>query len=158
MRRMNEPGPDNRYLGAHAELLISSYHRCTGKDLVNQKQSSEDIYRTLFEAPYSVVSHNTEDDPIFNYGNLTALSVFEMAWLEFTNLASRKSAEPVNRRERKRLLARVTKHGFIDDYRGVRVSSTGKRFMIEDATVWNIVDRGGLYCGQAAVFHRWSEM
>jgi hypothetical protein len=155
---MNEPGPDNRYLGAHAELLISSYHRCTGKDLVNQMQSSEDISRALFEAPYSVVSHNTEDDPIFNYGNQTALRVFEMDWLDFTNLASRRSAEPVNRGERERLLARVTKHGFIDDYRGVRISSTGVRFRIEDATVWNIVDRRGLYFGQAAVFYKWSEM
>ena len=158
MRRINEPGPDNCYLSQHAELLISSYHRFTGKDLVNQKPSSENIYRALFEAPYGVVSHNTEDDPIFNYGNQTALRVFDMDWLAFTNLASRKSAEPVNRVERERLLARVKKNGFIDDYRGVRISSTGKRFRIEEATVWNIVDRRGLYCGQAAVFYRWSEM
>ena len=153
---MNEPGPDNFYLGAHADLLIYSYRRCTGRDLVNQKQSGNETYRDLFEAPYSVVSHNTEDDPIFNYGNQAALSVFEMDWLEFTNLASRKSAEPLNRRERERLLARVTKLGFIDDYRGVRISSTGKRFRIEDATVWNIIDRAGRHCGQAAVFCKWS--
>ena len=155
---MDEPSPENCYLGAHAQLLISSYRRCTGKDLVHQRQSGEDIHRTLFEAPFSVVSHNTEDDPIFNYGNQTALKLFEMDWLEFTKLASRKSAEPVNRGEREQLLARVTMHGFIEDYRGVRISSTGKRFMIEDATVWNIVDRNGLYCGQAAVFDRWSEI
>ena len=155
---MNEPGPGNGYLGAHAELLIYSYHRCTGKDLVMQKHSSEDVYRALFEAPYSVVSHNTEDDPIFNYGNQAALRVFEMDWLEFTKLPSRRSAKPVNRGERERLLARVTKYGFIDDYRGVRVSSTGKRFRIEDATVWNIVDSRGLYFGQAAVFYRWSQV
>ncbi len=158
MRRINEPGPENCYLGEHAELLISSYHRWTGKDLVKQEQSSEDIYRALFEAPYGVVAHNTEDDSIFNYGNRTALRVLEMEWLGFTNLASRKSAEPVNRVEREQFLARVTKHGFIDDYRGVRISSTGKRFRIEDATVWNIVDRKGLYCGQAAVFYRRSEL
>ena len=90
-----EPSPENGYLGEHAELLISSYSRLTGKDLVKQ-ESSKDSYRTLFEAPYCVVSHNTEDDPIFNYGNQTALSVFEMNWSEFTNLASRKSAESVN--------------------------------------------------------------
>lgn len=155
---MNEPGPGNCYLAAHAELLISSYHRCTGKNLVNQRQPGEDIHRTLFEAPYCVVSHNTEDDPIFNYGNQTALRLFAMDWLEFTCLASRKSAEPVNRGERVQLLDRVTKQGFIEDYRGVRISSTGKRFMIEDATVWNIVDGKGLYCGQAAVFYRWSEL
>jgi hypothetical protein len=50
------------------------------------------------------------------------------------------------------------KHGFIDDYRGLRISPTGKRFRIEDATVSSTVDRTGLYCGQAAAFYRWSEM
>lgn len=158
MLKINEPALDNCYLSEHAELLISSYQRYTGKDLVNQKQSDEDIYRALFEAPYGVVSHNTEDDPIFNYANQTTLRLFEMNWLEFTNLASRKSAEPVNRGERERLLARVTKPGFIDDYQGVRISSTGKRFRIENATVWNVVDSRGLYCGQTAVFYRWSEL
>jgi hypothetical protein len=112
MRRINEPGLDNCYLSEHADLLICSYHRFTGKNLVNQKQSNENIYRALFEAPYGVVSHNTEDDPIFNYGNKIALRVFDMDWSEFTNLPSRKSAEPVNRVERERLLARVKKTGF----------------------------------------------
>ncbi len=33
------------------------------------------------------------------------------------------------------LLARVRKFGFIDDYSGVRVSSSGRRFIIEGCTV-----------------------
>jgi hypothetical protein len=78
---------------------------------VKQKPPGENIYRALFEAPYVVVSHNTEHDPIFNYGNQTALRVFDMDWLEFTSLASRKPAEPVNRVERDRLLASVKRHG-----------------------------------------------
>ena len=158
MQVIDKPSPENSYLAEHAERLISSYLHWTGKDLVKQVLSGENIYRALFNAQYGVVSHNTEDDPIFNYGNQTALSIFEMDWPEFTNLASRKSAEPVNRTEREQLIARVSKHGYIDDYRGVRVSSTGKRFMIEDATVWNIVDARGKYYGQAAVFYKWSEL
>jgi len=155
---IKEPSQENCYLCEHAELIISSYHRWTGKDLVKQERSGEGIYRALYKAPYGVVSHNTEDDPIFNYGNQTALRLFEMDWPEFTKLASRKSAEPVNRAERERLINHVSKQGFIDDYRGVRISSSGKRFMIEDATVWNIVDERGVYYGQAAVFYRWSEV
>jgi hypothetical protein len=158
MNRVNKPSLNNGLLSEHAELLISSYHRLTGKDLINQNQSDEDIIRALFEATFCVVSHSTEVDPIFNYGNQSALSLFEMDWFEFTNLASRKSAEQVNRRERERLLSRVKEHGYIDDYKGVRISSTGKRFMIEQATVWNLVDEAGLYCGQAAMFSNWSEL
>lgn len=158
MQTINEPGPENHYQGEHAELLISSYHRLTANHLVEQETSRKDRYRALFEAPYCVVSHNTEDNPIFNYGNQAALNAFEMNWFEFTSLASQKSAEPVNRVERERLLASVSRHGFIDDYRGVRISSTGKRFRIEDAIIWNLIDEKGLYCGQAAVLFKWSSI
>lgn len=152
---MNGPGHKNDYFGEHAELLISSYYRLTGKDLVKKGLLGTEKYRALYDAPYAVVSHDTGDDPVFNYGNRTALSLFQMDWQEFTTLPSRKSAEPENRAERKRLLARVNQYGFIDDYCGIRISSTGIRFWIEDATVWNLVNEEGVYCGQAAVFHRW---
>jgi hypothetical protein len=36
-RAMNEPNSENSYLGKHAELLISSYRRLTGKDLVKKQ-------------------------------------------------------------------------------------------------------------------------
>lgn len=149
------PGAENGYLKHHAQLLISSYHRVTGNDLVPASLFGQQACRFLFEAPFGVVSHNTEDDPVFNYGNQTALDLFELDWSEFTRLASRHSAEPVNQEERKKLLERVSQQGFIDDYSGVRKSSSGRRFMIENATVWNLVDEQGTYRGQAAVFHNW---
>jgi hypothetical protein len=53
------------------------------------------------------------------------------------------------------LLATVNQHGFIDDYRGVRISKSGRRFMIEQATVWNLLDENGAPYGQAASFSQW---
>jgi hypothetical protein len=155
MKTLPEPKPYNHFLRGHGNLLLSSFQRLTGKNLLKQEYSSEDSYRVLFEAPFCVVSHNTEDDPIFNYANQAALSVFEMSWPEFTCLPSRKSAESINREDRDRLLARVSKNGFIDDYQGVRISSSGTRFWIEEATVWNLINECGGYCGQAAVLYNW---
>lgn len=152
---MVEPSPQNDYLGRHAELLISSYRRLTGKDLVESKLQSVERYRALYHAPYGLLSHNTEDDPLFTYANKTAQKLFQMNWSTFIGLPSRKSAEPVNRAERKRLLDRVTHKGFIDDYSGIRISSTGVRFWIKDATVWNMIDEKGDYQGQGAVFTKW---
>jgi hypothetical protein len=71
-------------------------------------------------------------------------------------MPSRLSAEPVNQQERERLLAKVTAQGFIDDYAGVRISKTGKRFLIQGAVVWNVVDEHGVYHGQAAWFKDWT--
>ncbi len=153
---MNLPCPDNHFLSKHAELLISSYRRITGKSLVARGPVGEEKYRSLYEAPYGVVSHNTKKDPIFNYGNKTALRLFQMEWSKFTSIPSRKSAEPENRIERERLLARVHKYGCIDDYRGIRIFSTATRFWIEKATVWNVVNDANVYCGQAAVFFNWT--
>lgn len=139
----------------HAQLLCASYERWIGKPLLSEPSSSQELILQLFQAPFALVSHGTEADPIFNFGNQTALNLFEMSWEAFTQLPSRKSAEPFNRQERDNLMARVTKDGFIDDYSGVRISATGTRFMIERATVWNIIDEQEEYHGQAAMFDQW---
>ena len=78
-----------------------------------------------------------------------------MSWDEFTRTPSRLTAEAPNREERARLLNAVTTLGFIDDYSGIRISKTGRRFRIEQATVWNLLDERENYVGQAAMFSRW---
>lgn len=158
MQQISSPCPDNNFLGEHAELILSSLLRMTGRNLVDPAHSDKDRYRSLFEAPFCVVSHNTEADPVFNYGNRVALNLFEMEWDAFTKLPSRLSAEPQIRDERERLLVRVKQYGFIDDYKGVRVSSSGKRFFVEESIVWNMMDANGTYRGQAAVLFKWSRL
>lgn len=138
----------------HLELLVKSYEELTGRILIKYDQL--DTLPKLFDqAEFALVSHGTEEDPVFNYGNRCALELFEMSFEELTNLPSRKSAELPNREERARLLAEVTAKGYIENYSGVRISATGKRFQIEEATVWNLINAKGDYCGQAAVFSKW---
>lgn len=69
-------------------------------------------------------------DRLFNYGNRRALELWELSWEEFTCMPSHKSAEPVTQEERDRLLALAPTKGFVSNYSGVRISSTGKRFYI----------------------------
>lgn len=110
----------------------------------------------LANSTMAIVSHGTQVPPIFNYANDVALSLFEMQWSEFTSLPSSESAEPVSQAERDHLLSEVSKHGYIDNYQGVRITASGKRFKIEDAVVWNLIDAADNYCGQAAVLYRWT--
>ena len=93
-----------------------------------------------------------------NYGNPAALALFELDWHAFTQLPSRYSAEALNREERAQMLEKVSRQGYVDDYQGVRVSSTGKRFHIENAYVWNLCDSSGIYQGQAAMFDQWTDL
>ena len=133
-------------------LIAESYQRLLGKPLVS---ASGDIALDLWQAPQVIVAHGTEDDPVFFYGNRRALDVFEMAFAGFICLPSRFSAEPLLREERARLLERVSRDGYIDDYAGVRVSASGRRFRIEQAVVWNLIDAAGVCHGQAATFDHW---
>jgi len=149
------PEESNGFLAEHASRLIQSYRRWTGHDLVDPELSPVEQARALYEAPFVMASHGTEADPVFNYANRAALALFETTWADFTSMASRLSAEPVAREERAQLLARVNQHGFIDDYSGMRISTSGRRFRIQRATVWNVVDARGAPGGQAVVFRDW---
>ncbi len=58
----------------------------------------------------------------------------------------------MHRDERRRLLDEVGRHGFIENYSGVRISKNDRRFRIKQATVFNLLDENGDYVGQAATF------
>ncbi len=155
MEKNQEPNLVNCYLCDHADQLRHSFRRFAGEDLINPDFSKEAAAQALYEAPFVVVSHGTEADPIFNYANRTAQRLFEFSWAEFTTLPSRLSAELPNQAERARLLATVTQQGYIRNYAGVRIAKSGRRFHIQNAIVWNVTDDVGNPSGQAAMFRQW---
>ena len=140
---------------AQTQLIARSLDHWTGRALLPGLFNPLGLAKNVFAAPFVLVSHGTEADPVLNYGNAAALALWEMPWAELTRTPSRLTAEAPNREERARLLAAVTANGFIDDYSGIRVSKTGRRFRIAQATVWNLIDERGAYAGQAAMFSRW---
>lgn len=140
---------------AQTQLIAHSLKHWTGRELLPGNFSPEEFTEKVFHAPFVLVSHGIESDPVLNYGNQTALALWEMSWAELASTPSRLTAEAPNREERARLLAAVTTRGFIDDYSGIRISKTGRRFRIAQATVWNLVDEQQNYHGQAAMFSRW---
>jgi MEKHLA domain len=142
----------------HVQLLLDSFGRLLGRELVPREGSAEEQARRLFTAAFVVVSHGVEADPLLTYGNRAALDLWEMTAAEFRGTPSRLTAEPVHRDERARLLERTRRDGFVDDYRGIRISRTGRRFLIERAIVWNLTDTDGTLRGQAATFAEWTPL
>ena len=136
-------------------LLTGSYARLVGRPLVRPDQDADWLYR---EAPFVVLAHNTDPDPIFIYANKAAQSCFGYSWEEFQTLPSRLSAEPVDRAARQILLEKVARDGFLSGYRGVRVAKSGKRFVIDDGIVWELIDGAGKRHGQAATFGAWRDV
>ena len=135
-------------------LILQSYRHWLGRDLLPDVPDA-DAVNALREAPFVVVSHDATVDPVLNYGNHAALSLWEMDWDHLIRTPSRLTAEPVARGERARLLAEVTLNGCIASYSGVRISRSGRRFRIVEATVWNLLNDSERPAGQAAMFDRW---
>lgn len=155
MKFIAPPSQENDYHLRHITLMLSSFRRLIGREFLENVRDDRDAAKQIFMAPFVVLSHNNSTDPVFNYANQTALKLFEMDWFEFTALPSRKSAEPHNREERAHLLHKVSEKGFIEDYSGIRISKSGRRFQIMNAVVWNLFDNENKPYGQAAYFSQW---
>jgi len=140
-------------------LIIESYRRLLGRPLVDATLDAAAQAAWLNDdAPFGLLAHDTQPDPRFIYANLAALAAFEYPQDELIGLPSRLTAEAPNRAERQRLLDAVARDGFVEDYRGLRIAKSGRRFWIEDVTVWMLVDADGRTHGQAAVYRRWRDI
>jgi PAS domain-containing protein len=135
-------------------LVLSSHQRIVGQSLAEDKWASDaEAAEWLYaEALFGLLAHDTSTDPRFVYANRTAQARFGYTWNEITRLPSRLSAVPDAQEDRDTFVRSVTEHGYARGYRGRRVTKTGNLFYIEDVTMWNLVDEGGVRHGQAAVF------
>ncbi|NEO26615.1 MAG: MEKHLA domain-containing protein [Kamptonema sp. SIO4C4] len=139
----------------HSQHLLSSFEHWLGYSLIDRSGSPQEVAHLLFEAPFVIVSHDTQPDPIFNYGNQKALQLWEVTWDELLQMPSRQTAEEMAQEERDFLLKETQEKGFVQNYTGIRVSSTGRRFKIQNVIIWNVLNENHDYLGQAAIYSRY---
>lgn len=145
--------PFDAALAARLRVLAECFQRLTGAPLLPQlPDDGTELAAALWSAPFAIVAHGTEADPIFFYGNRYALACFEMTFADFTRLPSRLSAEPVNQAAREQALREVAERGWLAGYSGMRIAQSGRRFRITECTLWNLADAAGTPQGQAAIF------
>lgn len=154
---MPEPSAKNAFMADHVLLLLESYYALTGKHLLAPDEKAA-MAETAYHAPFILLSHGKQEDPILSYGNRSGQVLFAMTWEKLTSTPSRYTAEAPIQEERQRLLDRVAETGYINDYSGIRIAADGRRFFICNATVWNVTDKDGQNYGQAATFSKWKEL
>jgi len=86
--------------------------------------------------------------------NNAALSIFKVSLEQVIGKPTTITAPESEQKERNELLNQVDSHGFIQNYKGIRVASDGKLFQIENATIWNVVDGKSQKIGQAVIIYR----
>jgi len=153
---METPDFSSPWIIEHSMLLADSFRHWTGRSLIEGHWQPPVLARRLYEAPFVLLSHGTEPDPLFNYANLTAQRLWEREWDELIGMPSRKSAEPAVRGQRSQALGNALQGGYVADYFGIRISACGRRFRIEGGVIWNLSTDSGELLGQAAMFENWT--
>ena len=140
------------------QLLLNSYEQLLGKSLIERTGNPTEEAEKLFFAPLMLLSHDNQANPLLNYGNQTALNLWEMDWETLIKTPSRQTvADPdtQEQEQRQQMLKQVQEHGYMTNYQGIRVTYKGKRMKITNVTVWNIIDQNHSYCGQGATCIEW---
>ncbi|MCU0429472.1 MAG: MEKHLA domain-containing protein [Cytophagaceae bacterium] len=147
---------EHSHLLEQTELICSSFFSLLGRDLISGNSLAEKA-NAMYYAPFVVVAHNTEADPVFFYANLTAQQLWGLSWDEFLSTPSRLTVEAMEVSERQKLLDRARQFGYVDDYTGIRKRKDGSAFEIGTTILWNLKDKEGNYAGQAAMFREWKD-
>jgi hypothetical protein len=149
---MDVPSPVNSYQTAFVAKLAASFARATGGDLVAEAGlDPARLGQGAWEGCFALLTHDMS--AILNYANRFTLDLWEMDWETMRQTPSRLTAPEEDRAARAELMAAVARDGFVRDYRGRRVSRSGKLFLIERATVWTMTDPSGVAFGTGAFFH-----
>ena len=148
---------------ALATQLISSYRASFGQPLISGlpgDASGEQWAQALFAAPIVVVAHDGSpldrgDGPRLIYANRAALTLWDRRWTEMVGMPSQLTAEPSERSSRQTALTAAKQQTAFRGYSGIRINRHGRRFQINNARLWTLVDPAGQVCGQAACFSSW---
>lgn len=131
-----------RSISDHVSILDNSLRKLTGKGIRErigyEEKDHEDLYQEYcMNDRYVIVSHGTEDDPIYNFSNVAGLEAFVRSWDDFILLPSRLSVVLQSKDEELRieLMSKVTNDGFVEGASGIRVRGDGKFIQLVDAVV-----------------------
>ena len=143
---------------ALAAMLLHSHQRAFGRPLIAAAQTGRSrrlLCQELFACGFPVLAHGTEQDPKLSYANAAALQLWDSHWDELIGMPSRLTAPDSERAERSSALGEAQRLDAVQNYRGIRISRKGRRFMINKARIWTLWDAGERVCGQAACFSDW---
>ena len=141
-----------------AAVLLKSHQWAFSRPLIATHQpghSKRLICQNLFACGFPVLAHGTGEDPKLSYANAAALQLWDSHWDELIGMPSWLTAPDSERAERSNALVQAKRLDAVQNYRGIRISRKGRRFMINKARIWTLWDAEERICGQAACFSDW---
>jgi len=141
---------DPRFI-TRAREILDSYARLLGRELIPRSGDAAEDARRLFDLPLAVLAHDTSPQPLLDWANQAAAMAFDATPEALLGLPSAATAPADAVADRGKLFEALARDGFVTGYSGVRISLTGRRFVIDDVTVLEVTDAAGSPAGHAAV-------
>jgi hypothetical protein len=138
-----------RFITRACEIL-DSYRRRLGHDLFERSGDAAEDARRLFDLPLAVLAHDTAPQPLLDWANLAAARAFDATPESLLGRPSAGTTPADAVADRRALFDVLARQGFVTGYSGVRISLTGRRFVIDDVTVLEVTDATGQPAGHAA--------
>ena len=149
------PGEANNYHAAFVARLAASFAHVTGRNLIAEAGLDlGDLGLSAWLGDFALLSHRGGPDAVLNYGNAFALRLWDYDWDSFITVPSAATAPSAVTPARDLLMQKVHHDNFVSGYSGERISRTGRRFIIQDVTVWRLLEETGGCFGMAAFFRR----
>jgi hypothetical protein len=142
------PNAANGYQDAYIQRIADSFARVTGESLPLQAHPGRDAWF----GDFALLTHRGDAAATLNYGNAFTLKLWEYGWEAFTTTPSAATAPARDHGPRDAMMAKVAHDNFVHGYSGRRISATGRLFVIDDVTIWRLLDADGTSFGVGAFF------
>ena len=147
------PAAENDFQNFFVQKVLASHARVTGRTLLPGLTARE-----IWSGDFALLTHRGGPEAMLNYGNRFALDLWECGWDQFIATPSSATAPDEGRAARAQTMQQVIETGFVTGYEGCRISRTGHLFLIQDVTIWRLLEESGESFGVAAFFRRYQRL
>ena len=150
---LDRPAARNHFHQAFIARIAEAFTRVTGTDFEEETGLPRgNLGEGAWSGDFALLTHRGDQQATLNYGNATALRLWECGWEEFVGLPSVATAPAEAVEARADMMQRVARDGFVRGYGGVRISRKGRLFRIENGIVWRLLEAAGESFGVGAFF------
>ena len=150
------PGEDNDFHNEFVARVGRSFGRVTGRDFfADTGIDPKNAGRGAWAGSFALLTHRGDEKAMLNYANPFAMRLWECGWDALVSSPSSATAPAQDSEARDVLLDKVARDNFVSGYSGRRVSFTGRLFLIQDVTVWRLLDESSASFGVGAFFRRY---
>jgi hypothetical protein len=154
--KLTLPDEDNDYQDTFVTRVVESFERVTGRDLARETGLDRtQLGHGAWFGDFALLTHRGDERATLNYGNGFALRLWDCDWDALVSSPSAATAPEGEHESREYLLEKVGRDNFVSGYSGRRISFKGRLFLIQDVTVWRLLDAAGTSFGVGAFFRQY---